>query len=725
MPSKKGQKSKSKKKAGIPSTPPPPQELLDAVYQAQGWEAVADVLCSWLKIPASDLDGRHGLKQVHKNFDDAALKLDQLYKFALWAENDRVLGGTIGIYTKMSADSILRNRIFKEAGKLYYLNKLMALLDRPASRSVALESLAQVTHHGGFEVRAAIARKIPTLLDTLDADPENLRAASYVWTVISHSAASIVQNEEPPSPEDLRQLQVPRLLRSALFYIRKPNTSHTLRDHVLEFLSGASQHCYKDFWADGHAIDFLLSCTRNKDIRIRAEGLAGIMRACISLGEVEQIRYDPNKMMDSIGRPWPDRVSEILVNYGADQSDTYLSLQGTKLFVDAMKTLVRDHNYIKCGRRVAELILKTEHSIAQGGWQVENTRTGKLEMDNMGLPFTMWHEALPACARELRKSGNAKDLDDADILELKYLIIEQRTDEARAIAVRSVERSPTIGFFYYILTLIGHGKPEGLRDAKKGLKCPNLTGYVKHGLLFRATEHACDSALRKLQDASHDPQQLHEGYAFAVSAWEDSKAFIHHAPPDGRSMLSVCYLHTLMTVLLYGHEQTPDLPRLKRTKDVMEVAELAMRHLGRPVSKTSTRMAALTFYERLEKASQAWDEVTARLNDRVLPGGELDEDKVEDSLAQWLERFDMTDVDNRGHAIHEHRGLHSTINMSEVDLYRCSWCGNPSAILRKCRGCGKTRYCDGACQKQHWSASHRKVCARLHEQEIHKGSQTT
>ena len=120
-----------------------------------------------------------------------------------------MLGGTIGIYTKMSGDSLLRNRIFQESGeygpccrrksmlrqRADYLNKLMALLDRPASRSVALESLAQVTHHGGLEVRAAIARKIPTLLDTLDADPDNLRAASYVWTVISHSAAAIVQNE--------------------------------------------------------------------------------------------------------------------------------------------------------------------------------------------------------------------------------------------------------------------------------------------------------------------------------------------------------------------------------------------------------------------------------------------------------------------------------------------------------------------------------------------------
>ena len=25
------------------------------------------------------------------------------------------------------------------------------------------------------------------------------------------------------------------------------------------------------------------------------------------------------------------------------------------------------------------------------------------------------------------------------------------------------------------------------------------------------------------------------------------------------------------------------------------------------------------------------------------------------------------------------------------ELYRCSWCGNPSAVLKKCGGCGKKR----------------------------------
>ncbi len=36
------------------------------------------------------------------------------------------------------------------------------------------------------------------------------------------------------------------------------------------------------------------------------------------------------------------------------------------------------------------------------------------------------------------------------------------------------------------------------------------------------------------------------------------------------------------------------------------------------------------------------------------------------------------------------RKLDSILN-ENTQLYRCSWCTNPSAILRKCSGCGKAR----------------------------------
>jgi hypothetical protein len=96
--------------------------------------------------------------------------------------------------------------------------------------------------------------------------------------------------------------------------------------------------------------------------------------------------------------------------------------------------------------------------------------------------------------------------------------------------------------------------------------------------------------------------------------------------------------------------------------------------------------------------------------DQPLPAA----DKAEDDLAAWLgdEHFEGEDRP-------------ATFNDSHVELYRCSWCGNPSAILRKCAGCSKTRYalrfiiihpflshfryCDASCQKSHWK-EHKKAC---------------
>jgi hypothetical protein len=62
-------------------------------------------------------------------------------------------------------------------------------------------------------------------------------------------------------------------------------------------------------------------------------------------------------------------------------------------------------------------------------------------------------------------------------------------------------------------------------------------------------------------------------------------------------------------------------------------------------------------------------------------------DKVADDLAAWLD-----DVEGGGEHDHgEHHATPTRIKDNNVELYRCSWCANPSAVLRKCSGCNKTR----------------------------------
>ncbi|KAI0938601.1 hypothetical protein AcV5_000242 [Taiwanofungus camphoratus] len=79
--------------------------------------------------------------------------------------------------------------------------------------------------------------------------------------------------------------------------------------------------------------------------------------------------------------------------------------------------------------------------------------------------------------------------------------------------------------------------------------------------------------------------------------------------------------------------------------------------------------------------------------------------EAQDELAAWLEKMQLDD----GHALGPQRCGAPALIASRVSIYRCTWCGNPSAVLRKCSGCGQTRYCDTSCQKAHWG-EHKRAC---------------
>ena len=108
---------------------------------------------------------------------------------------------------------------------------------------------------------------------------------------------------------------------------------------------------------------------------------------------------------------------------------------------------------------------------------------------------------------------------------------------------------------------------------------------------------------------------------------------------------------------------------------------------------------------------------------------------AESNLSAWLENKNLKDdgdeseTDSPPSEDREHM-THPKFDPSDIlKLYRCSWCKNASAGLKKCRGCetarcvfslsicgysvltfGHFRYCDVNCQRAHWRAHHKTVC---------------
>ena len=61
-----------------------------------------------------DLSTRSGLKKVHAHFNDIYKKLDCAYVGAQRRGNEKLMGGIVGVWAKMCADAILRDKLFHE-----------------------------------------------------------------------------------------------------------------------------------------------------------------------------------------------------------------------------------------------------------------------------------------------------------------------------------------------------------------------------------------------------------------------------------------------------------------------------------------------------------------------------------------------------------------------------------------------------------------------------------
>lgn len=142
-------------------------------------------------------------------------------------------------------------------------------------------------------------------------------------------------------------------------------------------------------------------------------------------------------------------------------------------------------------------------------------------------------------------------------------------------------------------------------------------------------------------------------------------------------------------ILLFCSWGFPAVQELKRK---LQLADDFSTFLSRPISKTQMRLTCTTIIDRMEQAWKEWDTHIPQFYE-AMPS-DISAAAAEDDLAVWLEKVEIEDPDIAGGHQHEDdRGyLHPKINFSDVELYRCSWCRNPSALLKKCKACEKARF---------------------------------
>ena len=392
--------------------------------------------------------------------------------------------------------------------------------------------------------------------------PHDIQVIELATVTMLHAICAVLFNNDKPDPKVLKLINLPTVLEVTLENMRKPISTYYMMNHAIPLLTSSTLHCPEICHNYPPILKFPAACLHSKDLTVCYTAMGGLIRLHHHEAKPERVFHDPQKLIDQVLKGFPDHIADIMMDYGLIQCNTYATLQATHDFQKAMMAVVQDHDLLTLGRTLAELIVRTEFSIAKGSFEAEDPRTGKREAFNTSLPFTLWTESLPVCASKLRQTGQASDVDLADILQIKFFIIWQNILDAVVKAKAAIDRNLDIAYWYYTISL-GANDEDGLRFAKKGLQCKHITNFLKFAMLYRAVEHAGSLAVTKLQEASQGDKTWEEGYAFLTSALDDAKEFIQRAPPDSRHLQNMLNWYIILTITYKGPEISVQLDELQ------------------------------------------------------------------------------------------------------------------------------------------------------------------
>lgn len=529
------------------------------------------------------METRSGLKRVHIKFASVYKQLDNIW--TQYGSIDRVAGTVVLIFTKMCSDALLRDKLMREEGNFLFcaalhkklnsdifvdlLSKVLPLLDRGYDcRVLALQTLCTITHHSGREIRLEIAKRTPTLVRILEEFPHESLCAEQVIIVVGHSASAALSIDYPPNRQLLQAIDIPRLLPLLLFQLKQPNVSSSLVDHALMFFVTATFRSHKDFFAVPSSINFLVACTRSPDIQTRSLSLSSLLRLHSFEARGENMPMDPKHMPQSFKRGVPKDLRDAITQaFGPPcESGTFRTEQATNDYSNAIAEYSQDLDLHKLALEIGRIIQQSEHFMSGDCCRTES------KSPSLALPFKCWVEALPLCAKELRNKGTPDMTDLADIIHLKYLMLRGRHHEVFPMADRAIQRSPKVAYFYYVLSTSDY--PDvALNSAKKGLMCPNVTNYIKHALLSRAVEIASFLGIKRLETVRAGSREWDEGVALLMLTLEDSDQFMKSAYPDDTGMKMVLCVQPLATLIIKGHDISPELEEFKESVNLLTFSQ--------------------------------------------------------------------------------------------------------------------------------------------------------
>ncbi|PPQ66831.1 hypothetical protein CVT24_008690 [Panaeolus cyanescens] len=493
--------------------------------------------------------------------------------------------------------------------------------------------------------------------------------------------------------------------------------------HAVRLVATTGYFLEKDISQYPRFVNFLVAGLRSNSLYIQGICMDGIQRFYKrkAPGEPEHEKTDLGRIRAIILDPkhsFPPKLNDVVTQYGSTKTEAYLATHAFDTFVKYMLECGQQahHDYYTLGKRIVPLIFLSEFAMNDG--LIPNGPSGGLRTQDIGFPFQLWGDVLPRCARAIRMQGDASELVWADILEIHWYCMRGKSAELVRRAREALKTYPDHPYLYQVIMVVAYSEGnmvEAYQAAKKGLGCQQITPFQKYAMMPVAVEVAADLGLyllRKLDPlGQNSAREVIPAKAFLMGALEDAKAFLDGAPPDNHDRKIVSVYFILLTVLM-NDEISMDLHELQDAFQAMELADEFHRFIiGLEPSKTEMSVVERCVTSNLPSAMKEFGDVFAEF-DQQPEYVETEGDKLDVSEATlkafpslWLDCPMWLSMVDEAREIQQQ----SKDKASEFELYRCFRCGIMSAMLRRCGACGKARYCDTMCQKQHWS-EHKKSC---------------
>ncbi|KAF9530334.1 hypothetical protein CPB83DRAFT_788319 [Crepidotus variabilis] len=685
---KKKKKGKQSKQAKETTT-----VRLPEIEDVEGWNDIISAITVFFELP--DFTKRSGIKQAHVEFDTIVSKLILAYQACgdFW----KLKGGIVGIIAKISADTILRNKLVHKG----ILHLVLPLFDVDETRHIALQSLVCIARNGDQIVCLEITRIAEKIIKLLNDFPADDKVTEFCVMVLALTFPTWVYTGGPTQP---RYPLIGSMLEAVMEAIRRPHQpSRYLVEHAVDLIRKITENAWKDVRAHPPAIEFLTAGLSSKDWIVRSKCLGGLLRLYDPGSEHEGTYFEMMHILSASDRLTP-KLNQALEDYGIDRTEIYFGLTCTLDSNHAIAKFEEDRNLYALGLKFAWLIMHNDSSIVLTG--------GEPEISPDGLPDARSLNILPLAAAAIRMRGNPAELDFADALDIKYYFQKEQPQAIVDLVEKGLQRNPKQSYYYYAMVrLRKEDHVDALRFAKKGLKCEQLPPFIRRRLLHMAVHLAGNTGflmLQELTDSDAGKEKWEKGIAFFMSAYEDARVLLDEAPPDSKYLKDAGYWFVLLSIVI-REDLSPDLrelsPALKRT----QLAREFYQAIFATPPMTIIRMTQEEIVKHYPSAIQNFGPLFTALDTaKGVPKADVKHGVTADDVEAWFERMNMEDMKD---PVFTPKSTLRTVDFEHVTLYRCSWCGNPSAALKKCSRCTKTLYCDGDCQKSHWTV-HKKVCNR-------------